>query len=206
MVRRSCKPPPSLEAPWGTHDGLSAAKSCAALSYVAIAPSAENRAQPIIPKAQMVYPRGPGDEAKFVARSTMQDAYQTLSEYKPMPSYKPKLVFVSTPALQPYSTTSRAAYLPHNNSEAKRAPFIPARREVDGSKFETTSTAQDSYQRFVGPGYRPRQPILPQQRVSTPTTFDHTSTSRASYTRLTPVPYKKASKPKEAMGTDGIMA
>ncbi len=160
-------------------------------SFLGGAMTAANRAIPIIPQSQHSWtPVG----SKFESRSTMQDAYQSLGG-GPQPSFKPKLEFVPTPALQPYSTTSRAQFTKHDNAVAKRRPFVPTRREADTSKFDTTSTQQDSYKPHVGTGYRPRESIYPVQRATTPTPFDTTSTSRASYVAFPTAPYSPAKGP-----------
>jgi hypothetical protein len=201
MAQKSCKPASRTEPPWGTYDIPSDRKSTYSQAFLGVNIPITNRAKPIIPVSQHPWT----SEAKFSTKSTTQDAYQNMGG-GPQASFKPKLVFQPTAPLQPYTTTNRAQFVPHDTQSARRLPFVPARRDVDGSKFDTTSTQQDAYKSHVTTGYRPRRPIYPVQRVSTPTTFENTSTSRASYTQHVLTPYAAAKKPPGAMGSDGMMA
>lgn len=144
-------------------------------------------------------------EARFTSRSTAQESYQLTAGGGPQPSCKPVRAYQPTDNLQAMTTTSGAHYVPHLNHH-KVAPIVPKRKEVDGSKFDTRSTAQESYGDWSTNGtYVPRKPIYPALRVQTPTPFECTSTSRASYVALPYIPYVPAKKPPAAM-QEGAMA
>ena len=154
---------------------------------------------PIRPKEQHPWT----STAKFNTRSTAQDSFAGIGSpprdsCKPIREYEP-INWPSKPV-----TTNKAMFIPHYGLEAKRSPFRPKAKEVDGSKFETRSTQQDSYQAV--PGHTPRGSIYPKEKPYEYMKFDHTSTSRAAYISHKVSPFVPPKKPKASMGNDGIMA
>ena len=155
---------------------------------------------PIRPKEQHPWT----STAKFNTRSTAQDSFAGIGSpprdsCKPIREYEP-INWPSKPV-----TTNKAMFIPHYGLEAKRSPFRPKAREVDGSKFETRSTAQDSFLNFPA-SYKPRGCIYPSERPYEYSKFDHTSTSRAAFIAHPTMPYVAAKKPVPSMGADGMMA
>lgn len=197
-MRESCKPKRTTEAPWGVWD-LPAHTTTYASAYMQPGPMGANPA--IRPQAQHPWTT----EAKFNTRSTAQDSFQfnqaspsKRESCKPIREYEP----MEWP--QRITTTNQAMFIPYY-APAKREPFRPKRKEVDGSRFDTRSTAQDSFAPFPD-NYRPRAPIYPAEKPYVMEPFACTSTSRAAYVPHSVQPYIAAKKPPPSMGQDGIMA
>lgn len=197
--RESCKPQKTTAPPWGVWD-LPGHTTTYAATYAM--PGNRNPAVPIRPKEQHPWM----SQAKFDTRSTAQDAFQHMSgggstkreSCKPIREYEP----IEWP--QKITTTNQAMFIPYY-APAKREPFRPKLKEVDGSSFDTRSTAQDSFLPFPD-HYRPRAPIYPAEKPYVMTKFENTSTSRAAYISHPVQPYMAAKKPPPSMGQDGIMA
>ena len=198
-MRTSCKPPQTTEAPWAVLNPGSISSPLTTYASAYNSPVICAPPTPIRPKEQHPWKTA----AKFDTRSTSQDAYHGTgggprSSCKPQREYEP-VNWPSKPV-----TTNNAMFIPHYGLAAKREPFRPKLKEVDGSKFETRSTQQDSYQSV--PGHTPRGSIYPKEKPYEYTKFDHTSTSRAAYISHKVSPFVPPKKPKASMGNDGIMA
>ena len=102
-------------------------------------------------------------------------------------------------------TTNTAMYIPHYGLEAKRSPFRPKLREMDGARFETRSTQQDSFLPWPSQ-YQARRPIYPAEKPYEYQKFDHQSTSRSAYVAHDVKPFVAAKKPPPQMAGDGGLA
>lgn len=118
---------------------------------------------------------------------------------KPIREYEP-INWPSKPV-----TTNKAMFIPHYGLEAKRSPFRPKPKEVDGSSFDTRSTQQDSFLPFPK-NYAPRTSIYPAEKPYEYAPFEHTSTSRSAYVAHMVAPFVAAKKPPPQMGADGVLA
>lgn len=197
-MRESCKPKRTTEAPWGVWD-MPVATTTYAAAYMKPGPKANN--PPIRPKEQHPWTT----QAPFDTRSTAQEAFQYHKQATSMrESCKPIREYEPMEWPQRITTTNQAMYIPYY-APAKREPFRPKRREVDGSRFDTRSTAQDSFNRPPS-SYRPRAPMYPPEKPYVMEPFNCTSTSRAAYISHPVQPYVAAKKPQPTMGADGILA
>ena len=195
-MRESCKPAPSTNAPWASFDGYAKDNYSSTYASAYIQMGVPKQAQAIRPKAQHPWT----SDAKFDTRSTAQDAFLDMKG-KPRESCKPIREYEPIQWSAALTTTAGASYIPYYKP-VRREPFRPARREVDGSKFDTRSTSQDSYNPFPS-GYRPVRPIYPKEPPREDTKFENTTTSRSSYVAHSVQPYVPAAKPKPTMGALG---
>ena len=200
MVRESCAPPRSTDAPWAVAPAGSLPSTVPTTTYASTyaPPLVLVRAQPIRKNAQHDWTSG----SKFEHRSTAQESFQGFQAGGMRPSCKPHREWEPTVWPSKPSTTNSAMFIPHYG-QPKRVPFRPVRKEVDGSKFDTKSTQQESFQ---GHHQKPRASIYPVEKPYEYQTFDHTSTSRAAFVEHYVPPFVAAQKPKPSMGADGMMA
>jgi hypothetical protein len=197
----SCKPPQSSAPPFGVWENLPAQvghQTTYGAAYMHF--NITDPAVAIRPKEQHPWT----SDAKFDTRSTAQDAFQGFSGSGARQSYKPLREYEPIAWPQKITTTNQAMFIPFY-APAKREPFRPKLRERDTSRFDTRSTAQDSYLPIPS-SYRPRPSIYPVERPYEAAKFDYTSTSRAAYIPHPVQPDVAAKKPKPSMGADGTMA
>ena len=200
-MRESCAPKRSTEAPWAVAPSSAVSSNMMTTHLAAYANYAiHDRAVPIKKNAQHDW----SSTAKFDTRSTAQEAFQGMQAGGMRVSCKPIREFEPTPWPSAPVTTNSVMFTEHMGG-AKRTPFRPKPKELDASRFDTRSTAQDSYHAPAS-HVRPRPPIYPAEKPYDYTPFDHTSTSRSAYVAHLVTPFVAAQKPKASMGPDGMLA
>jgi hypothetical protein len=196
-MRESCAPPRTTEAPYPKGD-----TSLQMSTYTSSYGSLKAWHAPPKPFRQIPQHSWGASDAKFTYKSTSQEAFQGLqgagrrSSCAPPREYAPMKFDV-----RPMTTNEQM--FQHHFSVQKRESFRPKRPEVEKTKFETRSTAQDAFPAHYG--FVAAKPIYPAEKPRELVPLQTETTSRSFFIAHKVTPFRQHAGPKTALGKEGSL-